>query len=171
MSLLSAYSKGLPSYSAGFMTPTVSRWSQCWERWSLETGSPTSIWWRASVSSLIRWVTFTFFWNPRYFQTFPVFCRTKHPVLLFWQEEFKGMIEDAGFCRVKYYNLTGGVVAIHSGFKLWDERSLLVPSWLNIHWPLSRRCTTDCPPGSRTWWLLYVFAGPLICSAPRGTQG
>ncbi|KAG7252334.1 hypothetical protein CRUP_014838, partial [Coryphaenoides rupestris] len=34
------------------------------------------------------------------------------------QEEFKGMIEDAGFYRVKYYNLTGGVVAIHSGFKL-----------------------------------------------------
>lgn len=52
-----------------------------------------------------------------------------------------------------------------------DERSWLVPSWLNTHWPLSRRCTTDCPPGSRTWWLLYVFAGPLICSAPRGTQG
>uniref|UniRef100_A0A3Q1B0K1 2-methoxy-6-polyprenyl-1,4-benzoquinol methylase, mitochondrial n=1 Tax=Amphiprion ocellaris TaxID=80972 RepID=A0A3Q1B0K1_AMPOC len=34
------------------------------------------------------------------------------------QEEFKGMIEDAGFYCVKYYNLTGGVVALHSGFKL-----------------------------------------------------
>ncbi|CAL8328461.1 unnamed protein product [Arctogadus glacialis] len=34
------------------------------------------------------------------------------------QEEFKGMIEEAGFYRVKYHNLTGGVVAIHSGFKL-----------------------------------------------------
>ncbi|XP_029999618.1 2-methoxy-6-polyprenyl-1,4-benzoquinol methylase, mitochondrial [Sphaeramia orbicularis] len=34
------------------------------------------------------------------------------------QEEFKGMIEDAGFYRVQYYNLTGGVVALHSGFKL-----------------------------------------------------
>lgn len=34
------------------------------------------------------------------------------------QEEFKGMIEDAGFYSVKYYNLTGGVVALHSGFKL-----------------------------------------------------
>ncbi|KAJ3580609.1 hypothetical protein NHX12_034307 [Muraenolepis orangiensis] len=34
------------------------------------------------------------------------------------QEDFKGMIEDAGFHHVKYYNLTGGVVAIHSGFKL-----------------------------------------------------
>ncbi|XP_034547827.1 2-methoxy-6-polyprenyl-1,4-benzoquinol methylase, mitochondrial [Notolabrus celidotus] len=34
------------------------------------------------------------------------------------QEEFKGMIEDAGFYTVQYYNLTGGVVALHSGFKL-----------------------------------------------------
>ncbi|CAJ1069466.1 -methoxy-6-polyprenyl-1%2C4-benzoquinol methylase, mitochondrial [Xyrichtys novacula] len=34
------------------------------------------------------------------------------------QEEFKGMIEDAGFYCVQYYNLTGGVVALHSGFKL-----------------------------------------------------
>lgn len=34
------------------------------------------------------------------------------------QEEFKGMIEDAGFYSVKYCNLTGGVVALHSGFKL-----------------------------------------------------
>ncbi|XP_041956870.1 2-methoxy-6-polyprenyl-1,4-benzoquinol methylase, mitochondrial [Alosa sapidissima] len=34
------------------------------------------------------------------------------------QETFKGMIEDAGFLQVQYFNLTGGVVAIHSGFKL-----------------------------------------------------
>uniref|UniRef100_A0A1A7Y901 2-methoxy-6-polyprenyl-1,4-benzoquinol methylase, mitochondrial n=2 Tax=Iconisemion striatum TaxID=60296 RepID=A0A1A7Y901_9TELE len=34
------------------------------------------------------------------------------------QEEFKGLIEDAGFCCVQHYNLTGGVVALHSGFKL-----------------------------------------------------
>ncbi|XP_028852372.1 2-methoxy-6-polyprenyl-1,4-benzoquinol methylase, mitochondrial-like [Denticeps clupeoides] len=34
------------------------------------------------------------------------------------QETFKAMIEDAGFFRVQYFNLTGGVVAIHSGFKL-----------------------------------------------------
>ncbi|XP_029916607.1 2-methoxy-6-polyprenyl-1,4-benzoquinol methylase, mitochondrial [Myripristis murdjan] len=34
------------------------------------------------------------------------------------QEEFKGMIEDAGFYCVQYYNLTAGVVALHSGFKL-----------------------------------------------------
>ncbi|XP_030593601.1 2-methoxy-6-polyprenyl-1,4-benzoquinol methylase, mitochondrial [Archocentrus centrarchus] len=34
------------------------------------------------------------------------------------QEEFKSMIEDAGFYCVRYSNLTGGVVALHSGFKL-----------------------------------------------------
>ncbi|XP_076006842.1 2-methoxy-6-polyprenyl-1,4-benzoquinol methylase, mitochondrial [Genypterus blacodes] len=34
------------------------------------------------------------------------------------QEDFKGMIEEAGFYCVQYHNLTGGVVALHSGFKL-----------------------------------------------------
>ncbi|XP_029366810.1 2-methoxy-6-polyprenyl-1,4-benzoquinol methylase, mitochondrial [Echeneis naucrates] len=34
------------------------------------------------------------------------------------QEEFKHMIEEAGFCSVQYFNFTGGVVALHSGFKL-----------------------------------------------------
>lgn len=34
------------------------------------------------------------------------------------QEEFKSMIESAGFQHVTYENLTFGVVAIHSGFKL-----------------------------------------------------
>ena len=34
------------------------------------------------------------------------------------QEAFAGMIEDAGFDGVSYENLTGGIVAIHSGFKL-----------------------------------------------------
>lgn len=34
------------------------------------------------------------------------------------QEEFKAMIEDAGFALVRYENLTFGVVSIHSGFKL-----------------------------------------------------
>ncbi|XP_044131371.1 2-methoxy-6-polyprenyl-1,4-benzoquinol methylase, mitochondrial [Bufo gargarizans] len=34
------------------------------------------------------------------------------------QEEFKEMIEDAGFFKVTYHNLTSGVVAVHSGFKL-----------------------------------------------------
>lgn len=34
------------------------------------------------------------------------------------QETFAGMIEDAGFDGVSYENLTGGIVAIHSGFKL-----------------------------------------------------
>lgn len=34
------------------------------------------------------------------------------------QERFAGMIRDAGFARVSYRNLTGGVAAIHSGWKI-----------------------------------------------------
>lgn len=34
------------------------------------------------------------------------------------QEQFKQMIEQAGFDQVSYENLTFGVVSIHSGFKL-----------------------------------------------------
>lgn len=34
------------------------------------------------------------------------------------QEDFKCMIEEAGFEMVRYENLTFGVVSIHSGFKL-----------------------------------------------------
>ncbi|XP_004636312.1 2-methoxy-6-polyprenyl-1,4-benzoquinol methylase, mitochondrial [Octodon degus] len=34
------------------------------------------------------------------------------------QEEFKEMIEDAGFQKVTYESLTSGIVAIHSAFKL-----------------------------------------------------
>jgi demethylmenaquinone methyltransferase/2-methoxy-6-polyprenyl-1,4-benzoquinol methylase len=34
------------------------------------------------------------------------------------QETLKGMLEHAGFERCDYYNLTGGVVAIHRGYKI-----------------------------------------------------
>ncbi len=34
------------------------------------------------------------------------------------QESLRGMMEEAGFERCDYHNLTGGVVAIHRGFKL-----------------------------------------------------
>jgi demethylmenaquinone methyltransferase/2-methoxy-6-polyprenyl-1,4-benzoquinol methylase len=34
------------------------------------------------------------------------------------QEAFAGMIRDAGFERVSYRNLTGGIAAIHSGWRL-----------------------------------------------------
>ena len=34
------------------------------------------------------------------------------------QEAFKAMIETAGFARASYRNLTGGVVAIHSGWRI-----------------------------------------------------
>jgi demethylmenaquinone methyltransferase/2-methoxy-6-polyprenyl-1,4-benzoquinol methylase len=33
------------------------------------------------------------------------------------QAELKGMMENAGFDRVRYHNLTGGIVALHVGFK------------------------------------------------------
>jgi demethylmenaquinone methyltransferase / 2-methoxy-6-polyprenyl-1,4-benzoquinol methylase len=34
------------------------------------------------------------------------------------QETLKGMMERAGFERCSYYNLSGGIVALHVGFKL-----------------------------------------------------
>ena len=34
------------------------------------------------------------------------------------QENFARMVQEAGFQNVEYENLVGGVVAIHSGFKL-----------------------------------------------------
>ncbi len=34
------------------------------------------------------------------------------------QEELKQMMEEAGLSRVEYFNLTGGVVAVHRGYKL-----------------------------------------------------
>jgi demethylmenaquinone methyltransferase/2-methoxy-6-polyprenyl-1,4-benzoquinol methylase len=33
------------------------------------------------------------------------------------QETLKGMMEAAGFCEVRYENMTGGIVALHKGFK------------------------------------------------------
>jgi len=37
----------------------------------------------------------------------------KHPA----QDELKQMMQSAGFDRVRYHNLTGGIVALHVGFK------------------------------------------------------
>ena len=34
------------------------------------------------------------------------------------QATLKGMMETAGFSRVQVYNLTGGIVAVHRGYKL-----------------------------------------------------
>ena len=33
------------------------------------------------------------------------------------QETLKGMMQDAGFEQVEYKNLTGGIVALHKGYK------------------------------------------------------
>lgn len=37
------------------------------------------------------------------------------------QKEFAHLIEQAGFDYVSYTNYTGGIVAVHSGFKLSDD--------------------------------------------------
>ena len=34
------------------------------------------------------------------------------------QETLKGMMEQAGYARCQFYNLTGGIVAVHRGYKL-----------------------------------------------------
>jgi demethylmenaquinone methyltransferase/2-methoxy-6-polyprenyl-1,4-benzoquinol methylase len=34
------------------------------------------------------------------------------------QEKLKNMMLDAGFERCTYHNMTGGIVALHQGFKL-----------------------------------------------------
>jgi len=34
------------------------------------------------------------------------------------QETLKGMMDEAGFSKTKYHNLTGGIVALHKGFKI-----------------------------------------------------
>ncbi|TNF36700.1 MAG: bifunctional demethylmenaquinone methyltransferase/2-methoxy-6-polyprenyl-1,4-benzoquinol methylase UbiE [Gammaproteobacteria bacterium] len=34
------------------------------------------------------------------------------------QETLKGMMQEAGFDRVSYHNMTGGIVALHKGFKI-----------------------------------------------------
>ena len=34
------------------------------------------------------------------------------------QETLKGMMDDAGFAKTKYHNLTGGIVALHKGYKV-----------------------------------------------------
>lgn len=34
------------------------------------------------------------------------------------QDSLKGMMEEAGFSRVQYNNFSGGIVAVHSGYKL-----------------------------------------------------
>ncbi|MDH4457129.1 MAG: class I SAM-dependent methyltransferase, partial [Nevskia sp.] len=34
------------------------------------------------------------------------------------QETLKGMMENAGLARVQVYNLTGGIVAVHRGYRL-----------------------------------------------------
>jgi len=41
--------------------------------------------------------------------------------LVYFQTTFASIIRQAGFQMVTYENLTFGVTAIHSGFKLWHD--------------------------------------------------
>lgn len=94
------------------MICTASRSSLSLVRSSQETGSPTSTLWKVFASSQIRYKAFV-----TYNKVTKV--RLRHPTsFLVFQEEFKEMIEDAGFQKVTYESLTTGIVAIHSGFKL-----------------------------------------------------
>ena len=34
------------------------------------------------------------------------------------QETLKEMMDQAGFAKTKYHNLTGGIVALHKGYKV-----------------------------------------------------
>ena len=34
------------------------------------------------------------------------------------QETLKGMMSEAGFEKCEYFNLTGGIVALHRGYKI-----------------------------------------------------
>jgi len=46
------------------------------------------------------------------------YCVNECVVIDEFQEKFASMIADAGFQKVEYENLVGGVVAIHSGLKI-----------------------------------------------------
>jgi hypothetical protein len=45
-------------------------------------------------------------------------CVSGGPCVRALQEEFREQIEEAGFKEVTYENILGGVVALHSGYKL-----------------------------------------------------
>ena len=61
------------------------------------------------------------------------------------QEELKQMMEDAGLERVEYFNLTGGVVAVHRQHKSCSQPLTgghdFVPAWIPNH--AGRK---SCPP-------------------------
>ena len=59
-------------------------------------------------------------WVGRYNKRACCYCHWHLDFKFCFQEEFAGMIEDAGFSHVTYENLTFGITAIHSGFKLWS---------------------------------------------------
>lgn len=95
------------------MICTASRSSLSSVRSLQETGSPTNTLWKVFASSQIRYKAFVTANGVPKGAT-----QVCHVSFLVFQEEFKDMIEDAGFQKVTYESLTSGIVAIHSGFKL-----------------------------------------------------
>src|SRR5690349_710426 len=45
------------------------------------------------------------------------------------QQTLKGMMESAGFARCQVYNLTGGIVAVHRGYKAWARPRCCARRW------------------------------------------
>ena len=68
--------------------------------------------------SLISRQCLGFFTFRRYLGLFTFHIYSFSVLCLDMQETFAGMISDAGFQKVEYENLVGGVVAIHSGLKI-----------------------------------------------------
>lgn len=89
-------------------------------------------------------VTFFNYGNPNHFSEKRILRLRESFIQLMClpQETFKEMIEDAGFSCVQYLNLTGGIVAVHSGFKLWVSacsECCLLSEWTVIR----KSCSTN----------------------------
>ena len=54
------------------------------------------------------------------------------------------MIRDAGFGFVKHENLTGGIAAIHSGFKLWNENMKICIHLFELNNDFCREVLVHC---------------------------
>lgn len=81
-----------------FSTPTSSILSKAYDKYSF-----------AILPQLGRWVT-----GDEDSYRYLVESIRRQPS----QQEFKAMMEEAGLERVRYHNLSGGIVALHTGFKL-----------------------------------------------------
>src|SRR3546814_2033683 len=71
----------------------------------------------------------------------------KHPP----QDELKAMMEAAGFDRCDYRNLSGGIVAIHTGYRRSEEHTSELPSLMRTSYAVfCLKKTTQKPSAIRT---------------------